>query len=46
MEAATPNEVPEEYEFLIQGEVVGNEMTVENKMKQVLYWIGFQVASS
>ena len=43
MEAAAP----EEYEFLIQREVVRDEnITVENTMKQVLYWIGFQVASS
>ena len=45
MEAAAPGEGPEDYEFLIQGEVVRNENTaVENTMKQVLYWIGFQVA--
>ena len=44
MEAAAPEEGPEEYEFLIQGEVTRYEkITVENKMKQVLYWIGFQV---
>ena len=43
MEAAAP----EEYEFLIQREVVRDEnITVENTMKQVLYWIGFQVPSS
>ena len=47
MEAAAPEEVPEEYEFFIQGEVVRDEkITVENTMKQVLYWIGFRVASS
>ena len=47
MEAAAPNEGPKEYEFLIQREVVRDEnITVENTMKQVLYWIGFQVASS
>ena len=47
MEAAAPDEVPEEYEFLIQVEVVRNEnITVENTMKPVLYWIGFWVASS
>ena len=43
MEAAAP----EEYEILIRGEVVRDEnITVENTMKQVLYLIGFQVASS
>ena len=47
MEAAAPDEGPEEYEFLIQREVVRNEnVTVENTMKPVLYWIGFRVASS
>ena len=43
MEAASP----EEYQYLIQGEVVRDEnIMVENTMKQVLYWIGFRVASS
>ena len=43
MEAA----VPEEYDFLVQGEVVRDEnLTVENTMKPVLYWIGFQVSLS
>ena len=47
MEAAEPDEGYEDYEFLIQGEVVRNEnITVENTMKQVLYWIGFRVSSS
>ena len=47
MEAAAPDEGPEQYEFLIQGEVVRNEnITVENTIKQVLYWIGFLVSSS
>ena len=47
MEVAAPEEGPEEYEFFIQGEVVRNEnITVENTMKQVLYWIYFRVASS
>ena len=41
MEAAAPKEVPGEYEFLIQGEVVRDEIMVENTMKQVLYWICF-----
>ena len=43
MEAAAP----EEYEFLIQGEVVRDEnIRVKNTRKKVLYWIGFRVASS
>ena len=47
MEAAAPDEGPEEYELLIQGEVVKNKnITVYNTMNRVLYWIGFQVASS
>ena len=46
MESAAPEEDPEEYEFLIQGEVVRDEITVENTMKQVLYWIAFRVSSS
>ena len=45
MESAEPKEGPEEYEFLIQGQVVRDEnITVENTMKQVLYLIGIQVA--
>ena len=36
-----------EYEFLIKGEVlIDKNITVENKMKQMLHWIGFRVASS
>ena len=47
MEAAEPEEGPEEYEFLIQGEFVRDEnITVENTTKQVLYCIGFRVESS
>ena len=47
MEAVAPDEGPEDDEFLIQGEAVRNEnITMENKMKQVLYWFGFRVASS
>ena len=47
MEAAEPDEGPKEYEFLIQGEDVRNEnITVGNTTKQLLYWIGFRVASS
>ena len=47
MEAAAPEEGPEEYELFIQIEVERDEkITVENTMKQVLYWIGFRVASS
>ena len=43
MEAAAP----EEYEFLIQGEVVRDEnIMMENTMKRVLYCIGFIVSSS
>ena len=42
MEAAAPYGGPREYEFLIQGKVLRNEnITVENKIAQVLYWIGF-----
>ena len=42
MEAAAPDEGPEEYEILIQEEVVRNEnITVEKTMKKVLNWIGF-----
>ena len=38
---------PEEYELLIHEEVVADEnITVENTMKQVIYWIGFWVAAS
>ena len=47
MEAAAPEEVPEEYEFFIQGEVVRDEnIMMENTMKRVLYCIGFLVSSS
>ena len=46
MEAAAPDEGPEEYEILIQEEVVRNEnITVEKTMKKVLNWIGFWLAS-
>ena len=45
MEASAPYEGPEEYAFLIQGEVVRNEnITVENTIKQVLYWIYFRAS--
>ena len=45
--AAAPEEGPEEYELLIQGEVVRDENSmVENTMKPVLCWFGFRVASS
>ena len=38
---------PEEYELLIHEEIVSDKNTIaENTMKQVLYWIGFQVAAS
>ena len=44
MDAAAPDEGTEEYELLIQGEVVKNEdIMVEDTMKEVLYWIGFLV---
>ena len=46
MGAAAPDEGPKKYEFLIQGEVVRDEITVENTMKQVLYWIAFFWVSS
>ena len=46
MEAAVPEEGPEEYELLIQGEVARDEnITVENTTRQLLYWIGFLVTS-
>ena len=42
MESAELEEGPEEYEFLIQGQVVRDEnITVENTIKKVLCWIGF-----
>ena len=47
MEAAASEEGPEEYGFLIQGEfIINDNITVENTMKPVLYWIGLRVASS
>ena len=47
MEASATDEGPEEYELLIQGEVIRNEnIMVENTINQVLYWIGFQVELS
>ena len=47
MEAAASKEGPEEYGFLIQGEfIINDNITVENTMKPVLYWVGFRVASS
>ena len=39
--------VPKEYEFLIHKELVADEnITVENTIKQVWYWISFRVAAS
>ena len=43
MQAASP----EEYELLIHEELVADEnVTAENTMEQVLYWIGFRAAAS
>ena len=39
-------EAPEEYELLVHEEVVADEkITVENTMKNFLYWIDFRVAA-
>ena len=38
---------PEEYELLIHEDIAADKnTTVENKIKQVFYWIGFRVAAS
>ena len=37
----------EEYELLIHEDIAADKnTTVENKIKQVFYWIGFRVAAS